>query len=71
MSWSEGSYGGGHNRMNFALIVVLFILLIIVGTAFVGYQHCILDKRITIGPIRPPHTYTSIQGAGLSSSFLF
>ncbi|AXI08909.1 YjcZ family sporulation protein [Oceanobacillus sp. 143] len=28
---------GGHGNMGFALIVVLFILLIIVGTAFVGY----------------------------------
>ena len=31
-----GYDGGGHGHMNFALIVVLFILLIIVGTAFVG-----------------------------------
>ncbi|WP_081585647.1 YjcZ family sporulation protein [Schinkia azotoformans] len=30
------SYGGGMMGTNFALIVVLFILLIIVGTAFVG-----------------------------------
>ncbi|PLR92861.1 YjcZ family sporulation protein [Bacillus sp. T33-2] len=30
------SYGGG-SGFNFALIVVLFILLIIVGTAFVRY----------------------------------
>ncbi|KEF40437.1 conserved hypothetical tiny transmembrane protein [Schinkia azotoformans MEV2011] len=30
------SYGGHHMNFNFALIVVLFILLIIVGTAFVG-----------------------------------
>ncbi|MEH7385604.1 YjcZ family sporulation protein [Bacillus sp. JJ1521] len=29
---------GGHGHgMNFALIVVLFILLIIVGTSFMGY----------------------------------
>ncbi|WP_088124129.1 YjcZ family sporulation protein [Parageobacillus genomosp. 1] len=31
------SYGGSRNA--FALIVVLFILLIIVGTAFVGYGY--------------------------------
>ncbi|MUV36357.1 hypothetical protein JNUCC1_00159 [Lentibacillus sp. JNUCC-1] len=31
MSEAHGGYGGG-----FALIVVLFILLIIVGTAYVG-----------------------------------
>lgn len=31
-----GGYSGGYGN-NFALIVVLFILLIIVGTAFVGY----------------------------------
>jgi uncharacterized protein (TIGR01732 family) len=30
-------YGGSRNA--FALIVVLFILLIIVGTAFVGYGY--------------------------------
>ena len=30
-------YGGGNIGNNFALIVVLFILLIIVGTAFVRY----------------------------------
>ncbi|MBU8909018.1 YjcZ family sporulation protein [Desertibacillus haloalkaliphilus] len=29
------SYGHGHHTGGFALIVVLFILLIIVGTAFV------------------------------------
>ncbi|MDR4889816.1 YjcZ family sporulation protein [Bacillus sp. HNG] len=29
------SYGGGHG-MGFALIVVLFILLIIVGASFMG-----------------------------------
>ncbi|MEH7179619.1 YjcZ family sporulation protein [Neobacillus vireti] len=33
----EGGYGGG-SRMNFALIVVLFILLIIIGASFMsGY----------------------------------
>ncbi|WP_082918079.1 YjcZ family sporulation protein [Oceanobacillus sp. Castelsardo] len=32
MSKFEGSYGGG-----FALLVVLFILLIIVGSAYVAY----------------------------------
>ncbi|RYL92145.1 YjcZ family sporulation protein [Sporolactobacillus sp. THM7-4] len=30
-----GYSGGGYSSFNFALIVVLFILLIIVGTAFV------------------------------------
>ncbi|RST57315.1 YjcZ family sporulation protein [Siminovitchia terrae] len=30
-------YAGGGFGSGFALIVVLFILLIIVGTAFVGY----------------------------------
>ena len=35
---SSGGYSGGHGMgSSFALIVVLFILLIIVGTAFVGY----------------------------------
>ncbi|MDQ0177429.1 YjcZ family sporulation protein [Bacillus chungangensis] len=29
-------YGGGGYGKNFALIVVLFILLIIVGTSYVG-----------------------------------
>ncbi|WP_081585618.1 YjcZ family sporulation protein [Schinkia azotoformans] len=33
----SGCYGGGYGMGNsFVLIVVLFILLIIVGTAFVG-----------------------------------
>ncbi|RST76048.1 YjcZ family sporulation protein [Siminovitchia acidinfaciens] len=32
-----GGYGG--HGTGFALIVVLFILLIIVGTAFVGYGY--------------------------------
>lgn len=31
MGYEEGGYG-----MNFALIVVLFILLIIIGTAYTG-----------------------------------
>ncbi|WP_404451635.1 YjcZ family sporulation protein [Virgibacillus necropolis] len=30
--------GGGHG-MNFALLVVLFILLIIIGTAYTGGGH--------------------------------
>lgn len=35
---SEGEYGGsGRRESNFALIVVLFILLIIVGASFMGY----------------------------------
>lgn len=35
---SDGGYGGGHMGSGFALIVVLFILLIIVGTQFMsGY----------------------------------
>ncbi|NYE05797.1 uncharacterized protein (TIGR01732 family) [Bacillus niacini] len=32
---NQGGYGGG-SRMNFALIVVLFILLIIIGASFMG-----------------------------------
>ncbi|RDW14946.1 YjcZ family sporulation protein [Oceanobacillus chungangensis] len=32
-----GGYGGHKENMNFALIVVLFILLIIVGVSFVKY----------------------------------
>ncbi|WP_370872875.1 YjcZ family sporulation protein [Robertmurraya andreesenii] len=34
MSYQGGGYGGG---MGFALIVVLFILLIIVGASYMGY----------------------------------
>ncbi|SDM54169.1 YjcZ family sporulation protein [Bacillus sp. OK048] len=34
---NQGGYSGG-SRMNFALIVVLFVLLVIVGTSFMsGY----------------------------------
>ncbi|RHW35752.1 YjcZ family sporulation protein [Neobacillus notoginsengisoli] len=32
----SGGYGGGM-KMSFALIVVLFILLIIIGASFMGY----------------------------------
>jgi uncharacterized protein (TIGR01732 family) len=34
MGYPDGGYGGFDCGKNFALIVVLFILLIIVGTAF-------------------------------------
>jgi uncharacterized protein (TIGR01732 family) len=35
--YGGGGCGGGGYAGGFALIVVLFILLIIVGTAFIGY----------------------------------
>lgn len=35
MSGASGGYGYGNG---FALIVVLFILLIVIGTSYVGYQ---------------------------------
>ncbi|RHW43419.1 YjcZ family sporulation protein [Neobacillus notoginsengisoli] len=35
----SGGYGGYGHRMNFALIVVLFILLIIVGVSFVHHGY--------------------------------